>query len=155
MKMNLHLRAAALVFALSAIFALGDPGSVFATGDPHGLRTMAFGKVPSFVTLLSKRAALNATPGNGSAYTIIASGLHNPRGLTFGPGDRLYVAEAGLGGTAEDPVGYNGAIDEIVSEQSAHPTLRTVVFGLASILTEEGDILGVGQISAQGNGGIY
>lgn len=41
------------------------------------------------------------TPSNlaaDSRYTIIASGLDNPRGLDFGPGGALYVAEAGVGG---------------------------------------------------------
>ena len=33
------------------------------------------------------------------ATTVVMSGLDNPRGLTFGPNDALYVAEAGRGGT--------------------------------------------------------
>ncbi len=86
------------------------------------------------------------------AYTVIASGLHNPRGLTLGVGERLYVSEAGLGG---NPVGYNGAIDEIIDYQSGNPTLRTVVYGIASVLSAEGDILGVSQIYGPGSGGIY
>jgi hypothetical protein len=34
-----------------------------------------------------------------SNYTVVASGLDNPRGLEFGPGGILYVAEGGAGGT--------------------------------------------------------
>lgn len=30
---------------------------------------------------------------------VIATGLNNPRGLKFGPDDKLYVAEGGIGGT--------------------------------------------------------
>lgn len=33
-----------------------------------------------------------------SLYTLVASGLDNPRGLDFGPHGALYVAEAGVGG---------------------------------------------------------
>lgn len=35
------------------------------------------------------------------APLVIASGLDNPRGLAFGPGGALFVAEAGRGGTSE------------------------------------------------------
>src|SRR5580704_16353903 len=34
-----------------------------------------------------------------SNATVFASGLAGPRGLKFGPGGDLYVAEAGFGGT--------------------------------------------------------
>lgn len=34
-----------------------------------------------------------------SLIIVVATGLENPRGLTFGPDGRLYVAEGGLGGT--------------------------------------------------------
>jgi hypothetical protein len=98
-----------------------------------------------------------ATLADAPPYTVIAGGLHNPRGLTFGPGDRLYVAEAGQGGTdpLTDPIGYNGSIQEVMSPASASPSLRVVVSGLASAVSPEGDVIGVDGISAQGNGGIY
>ena len=54
-------------------------------------------------------AAAKGGPGHGKgkkgkkpgtpSVTIFASGFNNPRGLTFGPGGKLYVAEGGLGGT--------------------------------------------------------
>jgi hypothetical protein len=35
----------------------------------------------------------------GPTVEVVAEGLHNPRGLKFGPDRALYVAEGGLGGT--------------------------------------------------------
>ncbi|WP_207515404.1 ScyD/ScyE family protein [Longitalea luteola] len=34
-----------------------------------------------------------------ASVSVLASGLNNPRGLTFGPDGNLYVAEGGIGGT--------------------------------------------------------
>lgn len=34
-------------------------------------------------------------PAAGVAFEVVANGLHDPRGLAFGPGNELYVAEAG------------------------------------------------------------
>ena len=36
--------------------------------------------------------------GHGPAFTVVASHLNNPRGLSRAPGGRLYLAEAGRGG---------------------------------------------------------
>ncbi len=97
---------------------------------------------------------LPAATSAQAPFEVVADGLHNPRGLTFGPGGRLYVAEAGSGGTAQAPIGHDGAISEIVAPGSADPTLRTVISGLASV-GDEGEIVGVDGISAMGNGSIY
>lgn len=43
-----------------------------------------------------------------ASWAVVASGLNNPRGLTFGADSALYVAEAGVGGTdpcVESPEG--------------------------------------------------
>jgi hypothetical protein len=91
-------------------------------------------------------------------FTVIASGLHNPRGMTFGPDGRLYVAEAGTGGAAG--FGFNGAIHLIRHPGSATPTMTTVVSGLLSLGPDaRGEVVGVDGISArrteEGGGGIF
>jgi len=100
---------------------------------------------------------LIATTGATSPrFKVIASGLHNPRGLTFGPRNRLYVAEAGTGtGSGTPHVGFDGAIHEIRHPGSVSPTMRTVISGLLSLSSPEGDVVGVDGISAHGNGGIF
>lgn len=82
-------------------------------------------------------------------YTVVATGLANPRGLAFGPGNRLYVAAAGTGN-------HDSKILEIRNPGSATPQIRDVLTGQLSIgPTAEGDILGLSGLSVQGNGGIY
>src|SRR5947209_1297007 len=46
----------------------------------------------SVVWLVAPTADAQAT------FTVVASGLTTPRGMTFGPDGKLYVAEAGNGG---------------------------------------------------------
>ena len=43
----------------------------------------------------------SASPGSAVA-TVFAMGLVNPRGLKFGPDGKLYVAEGGISGRADD-----------------------------------------------------
>ena len=45
--------------------------------------------------------------------TTVASGLHNPRGVKFGPDGHLYVAEGGVGGSNPPPT--NGSCDPSVA----------------------------------------
>ena len=101
-------------------------------------------------------AAIAPAAASAPPYTVIAGGLHNPRGLTFGPGGRLYVAEAGTGTGSGTPfIGHDGSIREIRNPGGSAPAMRTVIGGLLSIASPEGDVVGVDGISAQGNGGIY
>ena len=53
--------------------------------------------LPLYLTFFSGQKIVNA-----ATLETIASGLSNPRGLTFGPDDALYVVEAGTGG--EGPI---------------------------------------------------
>jgi hypothetical protein len=92
-----------------------------------------------------------------SNFTVIASGLEGPRGLTFAPGGGLYVAEAGLGGTSPStgqqvppPVGpYTGGPTARISRiDPAHNNTRTTVAaGLPSAKNSLGDFSGVADVT--------
>lgn len=72
------------------------------------------------------------------SVTVVARGLDNPRGLTFGPNGDLYIAEAGHGGAApciKDPegggktcYGASGAITRV-----SHGKQTRIAMGLPSL----------------------
>jgi glucose/arabinose dehydrogenase len=96
-------------------------------------------------TLLAIVPALAAGP-----FTVVAGGLQNPRGLTLGPGGRLYVAQAGSGGAT-----LTGKITEIRHPWLANPAIHDVVTGLISLGNQEGGIVSVAGLSSIGNGTLY
>src|SRR4029453_13231682 len=91
---------------------------------------------------------VNIGPVNAAApFTVVADGLRSPRGLTFGPDGRLFVAQTGDGGTS-------GKITAIRNPWSNSPGVADVLTGLISI-GDEGEFVGVDGISALGNGTVY
>jgi len=86
-----------------------------------------------------------ATVAASPTYTVVASGLHSPRGLSFGPGNVLYAAEAG------DPT-HAGSIIQIRNTMSRHPIVRTVLGGIATFTDPEGGSIGIDGISVRGRG---
>ena len=99
------------------------------------------------VAVVSAAGALAGGGGHdhgGGSVTVFASGLENPRGLTFGPDGGLYVAEGGAGGTLST-VGqcdqalqagpYAGGFTSRLSRIDRHGRRTTVVEGLPSSTT--------------------
>lgn len=101
-------------------------------------------------------AADNAPP---PPFSVIASGLNNPRGLAFGPDGALYVAEAGKGGPGpcvkgeQGPacLGSTGAITRI---QAGHQ--KQIITGLPSVAGQGGSqASGPSDISFDDHGVAY
>jgi len=126
----------------------------------------------AFTTLAVVAAAALGAGGfaSGAAFaatvTPIAKGLDNPRGLSFGPGGRLYVAEAGHGGGVclpakppEEPfcVGFTGGIS-VIGGPGRHGSsgASRVLTGIVSFAEQSGiAATGLDGVSARGNGGLF
>jgi hypothetical protein len=117
--------------------------------------------------------ATNAAPGapksppSAASVTVFATGFNNPRGLKFGPGGNLYVAEGGTGGPLStgatattpalcdqviDPVGpYTGSpVGSRISKVDKRGIRTTVIDNLPSSQTSEETgflVSGVGDIA--------
>ena len=103
--------------------------------------------------------ALVAGGTAGAAPTVVAAGLDNPRGLTFGADGTLYVAEAGRGGSGpcfmnSEPslvcFGPTGAITEV-----RHGVQTRIASGLPSLAGAGGGgggAIGPDDVSVIGNG---
>jgi glucose/arabinose dehydrogenase len=104
--------------------------------------------LPSVILAAALLAPVTASAQAQSSpkMTVVASGLNNPRGLTFGENGALYVAEGGTGGNQSTtdaqclqvppPVGpYTGGFTGRISKISSDGTRTTVVDGLPSSTT--------------------
>ncbi|MGI9114752.1 MAG: hypothetical protein ACR2FX_06900 [Chthoniobacterales bacterium] len=100
-----------------------------------------------FISLALAAAALMpsniAAADHPAKITQVIGGLHSPRGLAFGPGERLFVAEAG-----DDTAG--SAIIELVDADDAHPKVHEVVAGLPTS-GGDGEFSGIEDVAITGN----
>ncbi|HEX6354453.1 ScyD/ScyE family protein [Actinophytocola sp.] len=96
-----------------------------------------------------------------SSFTVIATGLDNPRGLAFAPNGALYVAEAGRGGAGpcfpgpeggDTCFGASGAITKIWKHRQSR-----VITGLPSLAAPDGaDAVGPSDVSfRKGSDRVY
>lgn len=113
----------------------------------------------------SRAAMVNRAPEEikSSSVSVFATGLHNPRGLKFGPDGNLYVAEAGLGGSTSTtctqvvfPVGpYTGSLTSgRISKITPQGVRTTITDQLPSSQANEiigGDVEGVADVEFIGN----
>jgi hypothetical protein len=106
-------------------------------------------------------SALPAAAAAKPAFTVVAKGFDNPRGLAVGPNGQLFVAEAGKGGPKCVPggpgggsicPGLTGAIS-VIAKTGAH---HRIVTGLASI-SDQGGIAATGPdgLTLRAGGGLY
>lgn len=110
----------------------------------------------SLMTFVSGQAVQAAN------FTVLASGLDSPRGLSFGPDGALYVTEAGKGGNgacipspslpgANLCYGATGAVTRIQNGKS-----ERVVTGLPSLALSNGsDTAGINDIAFDSTGKAY
>jgi hypothetical protein len=104
-------------------------------------------------------AALAPSSARAVSITTVATGLDNPRGLSFGPNGALYVAEAGEGGTdfcfdhagfGHACAGMSGAVTRVWRGKQ-----ERILQGLPSLADEFGEALGPNDVSPLGNGNLY
>jgi hypothetical protein len=120
----------------------------------------------SLLTTFTTRALAEHDGASGAPkFSVFATGLNNPRGLKFGPGGYLYVAEGGVGGVfstvgeceqVPPPVGpYTGSengsrISKISRDGKRTTVVDNLPFSQTTAMTG-GFVSGVGDIAFLGD----
>ena len=136
------------------------------------LLTLSIPALPAFA--LAEEFPPAPAPAAGVAFEVVANGLHDPRGLAFGPGNELYVAEAGTTAgvfvpppppaPSEPPTrtrcevywpvgpktpGFDARITRIARDGTAHVVADNLPSAAANLLIG-GDRLGVAALAFRG-----
>lgn len=113
--------------------------------------------VPVAVAAAAGLVAVGLSPASGASAAdpvTVADGLNNPRQLAVGPGQRLYVAEAGAGDSCSPIVeddeelqfcGLTGSVTEV-----GRSTQERVVTGLPA-MAFNGELMGASDVDVRGN----
>jgi hypothetical protein len=115
----------------------------------------------SLLSALAMAATLPTIPLHAQLSpnaTVFASGLQGPRGLKFGPDGKLYVAEAGTGGSTSTagtcaqvvpPIGpYTNGNTSRISKIDRGGERSTVASGFPSAQGATGDVQGVADVGS-------
>jgi hypothetical protein len=99
--------------------------------------------IAAVATAAAAGLVLAAAPAAQAQGDVVATGLNNPRMLSFSPGGTLYVAEAGAGGSGPCAVGETGeaclgATGSIMRVDLNGDNDTRVITGLPSLGTDEG-----------------
>jgi len=111
-------------------------------------------------------ACAAAAPASAQNLDVVTDGLSSPHGLAFGPGGKLYVAEAGRGGSGrcipgpeggDACYGPTGAITRVDVKSGKS---RQILRGLPSLAPQTGDVpgsdaLGPNDVSFRGATGYF
>ena len=87
---------------------------------------------------------VSASATKPTEISVVVAGLHGPRGLKFGPGNILYIAEAG-------DESHTGSIIQVLNAMSQNAAAHTIVDDLPTT-GGDGEFLGVHDLSVLGHG---
>jgi len=97
-----------------------------------------------------------------ATWTVVVTGLDNPRGVAFGPEGALYIAQAGSGGSGACGPGPEGTrcygeTGVISRYELRGGNVTDVVTDLPSLATEDGQMFAIGpnDLSLQGRGNLF